>query len=55
MRPKKDFPPEDARQVFWLVPNAMPSRPQRPVAKSIASVLELTAAGTAAEFHGIPI
>ncbi len=42
-----------ARQVFWLVPSATPSR-FYPVAEIVAPYIELTAAGTAADFHGIP-
>ena len=57
MHPKKDSIPlwKVERQVFWLIPIATPSRSSGPVAKACCNLIRgLTAAGTAADFHGIP-
>ena len=54
--PKKILPQGiRTRQVFWLVPVATPSRSGGSVALTCRGLATgLTAAGTAADFHGIP-
>lgn len=48
--PKKEIlPPGDARQVFWLVPAATPSRPE-PVAKECAAIDGTYSSGNCCRF-----